>query len=365
MLSPTITKDQRTQSARQRLRTASSQTRSDVGAFLDHCPGELDIASAEDLELFYLAALLLRSQGRVEEVLASGEFGLHRRELIWATLATHLKSAGYELGKRYMPGWTNCDRLPEGVRYMEYFKEHPEAQCLSFRSARAIHATHHSSGRQVVLKIVCTRPGILGDEELEILQYLNSPELRKWSANAAVDLLDVVDFPSVSVENDLAGDFRIVVMPALDRVVISDCVIMAYALDLMRQAFKPFFILVVSVTGSYTSIRIRAAPLIVISPHRRDIARRNLMVSHSPAGPLFLLRIIDFGQSFRIDFDDSDPLGLVARNTTRSPWVGGQIDVDPESYSDPDSVHNPFKAEIYALGRTWQFFLSKNQCRRS
>ncbi|KZW00843.1 hypothetical protein EXIGLDRAFT_694806 [Exidia glandulosa HHB12029] len=331
MLSP-IPEKQRHEVARQKVRNAPEQAQKDMAALLA-CTAKVGVTRGEDVELFYLAALLLRAQDRVEEVLSSGEFKLHRCELIWAALAPHLKSAGYELSKRYMPGWTNHDQLPEGQSILEFSRARPETNGLGAFDSRAIHATRLAYSDQVVLKVVCTRPGTLGDEEVKILQYLNSPDLRNEPANAAVELLEVLDFPFIQSESELPSGFHVIVMPVLDSIGDFGA---RHTLDLMQQNFRA-----VAFLHSHGICH-------------RDIGPRNLMVQDVEPRPPFTLRIIDFGYSFRIEGDSARIV-----QSTRAPWVGGQVQAEPESDGDDTTLYNPFKTEMYSLAFTWCMLLDE------
>ncbi|KZV89116.1 hypothetical protein EXIGLDRAFT_721992 [Exidia glandulosa HHB12029] len=195
-------------------------------------------------------------------------------------------------------------------------------------------ATQISSGRQVMLKIVCTRPEYLGGEELDILQFLNDPALRSHPDNPAVELLDVLDLPTLPRGEQLASCFKIIVMPFLREVGFSICGDTRTVLDLMRQSF--------------TAIAFLHSHGIC----HRDIGRGNFMLSGDT--PSCRLHVIDFGQSFRLPIS-----GRALVQSIRGPWIGGQIQVHPESEYERGTLHDPFMAEVYALARMWELLFVK------
>ncbi|KZV85285.1 hypothetical protein EXIGLDRAFT_775711 [Exidia glandulosa HHB12029] len=198
---------------------ATEQTREDMSA-LFVCHG--DIESAAELELYSIATLWLRSQGRIDDVIA---YKLVKPELIWAALYPHLRSVGYDIHNRYAIGWTDRNGADK----------HPSTPWANY--SQTMPATQSSSGRKVMLKIMCTRPEYLGGEEMDILEFLNHPTLRRHPDNAAVDLLEVLDLPTLPHGERLAGHFKIIVMPFLRSLTFGDCFDTGSTLDLMRQAF--------------------------------------------------------------------------------------------------------------------------------
>ncbi|KZV84342.1 hypothetical protein EXIGLDRAFT_776677 [Exidia glandulosa HHB12029] len=93
-----------------RLGASTQQAHNDMVALLA-LPGE--VSPAEETELYYLAALILRSQDRLDDVLTSNNPRLHKCELIWTALEPHLRRHGCNLRirSRYAVGGTGHDSI--------------------------------------------------------------------------------------------------------------------------------------------------------------------------------------------------------------------------------------------------------------
>ncbi|EJD51002.1 hypothetical protein AURDEDRAFT_160143 [Auricularia subglabra TFB-10046 SS5] len=267
----------------------------------------------EQVELLHYAAILLREQGRVEEV--SKQETLRPREFIWAALYPHLRNAGYILPHRYAPfGHVQGSPVKPPGRF-----DRP----LSLLDCNVLPAIRADTGDRVVLKMTCSRQGSPCAHELEILRLLNTEPLRSHPDNAAIQLLDAVAFPPIQGQ-PRAADLHILVMPMLRILCVADCAINGFALHLMKQTFRT------------------VAFLHSIGICHRDIGRGNLMMASTESIP-YQLRLIDFGYSQQFDISGGSP---------SVQWIAGQIP-PPEVVEDHDVHYDPFKAEIFALSETW------------
>ncbi|KAG8897436.1 hypothetical protein FRB99_008153 [Tulasnella sp. 403] len=118
-------------------------------------------------------------------------------EILWAERYDFLLAKGYRLRPRYRPGWKASWLDKPGVSLMKFEDR------ITNLSQHTLDAERVSDGRPVFLKYV---PKI--SPEIEIGQYLSSPELQKDPRNHACPLLDVL-------ENENDPEHVILVIPLL------------------------------------------------------------------------------------------------------------------------------------------------------
>ncbi len=125
--------------------------------------------------------------------------GLLRSETWWRDRYFDLETKGYRLRRRYHPDWEPSWKKsgkemfdtedgqfdPVSILYLVYLAVQPD----NFVQLRAsMDAVRIEDGRQVMLKKVPER----SPNELEIIGWFSSPELREDPRNHCVPLLDVV-----------------------------------------------------------------------------------------------------------------------------------------------------------------------------
>ncbi|QRV72162.1 Tyrosine kinase specific for activated [Ceratobasidium sp. AG-Ba] len=107
----------------------------------------------------------------------------------WVSYQPYLLSKGYQLRPRYRQGWVPSWRT-SGKRIHEC-EDRGDTLALNI-----LDATRLSDNRQVAIKILIPSPHDRnGAEEVEILQYFSSDELKSDPANHAVPCLDTFPIP--------------------------------------------------------------------------------------------------------------------------------------------------------------------------
>ncbi|PPQ93339.1 hypothetical protein CVT25_014468 [Psilocybe cyanescens] len=122
----------------------------------------------------------------------------------WVELQPLLLEHGYQLRPRYHPNWKPSWKGP--WNFYKHMCDCPD--WIGLRRPNLIDAIRMKDGAKVVIKQV-----ILEYDNVPILQYLNSAEMRKDSRNNAVPLLDVIPLPG-KAEDD-SKHYMLLVMPML------------------------------------------------------------------------------------------------------------------------------------------------------
>ncbi|OSD03660.1 hypothetical protein PYCCODRAFT_1490426 [Trametes coccinea BRFM310] len=123
-----------------------------------------------------------RAQPPNEDLFAS----LSTEELYWIARQEFLEDYGYMLRPRFRPGWVPSWKGKSASAV--YTAE--DAYCLPFRS-NVVDATRMSDGALVYIKRTPS-----DSQELKILEYLSSAEMRRDPRNHCVPLLDVLCDPA-------------------------------------------------------------------------------------------------------------------------------------------------------------------------
>ncbi|KAI0060102.1 hypothetical protein BV25DRAFT_1839864 [Artomyces pyxidatus] len=273
------------------------------------------------------------SDGHIEDV--NEPYGLRELERGWQFLQPFIHENGYVLRPRYWPGWKGSwvgnDLNP-----------------LACEDSIVV----------VILKIHTPLNGP-DNEEIEILRYLSSSELASDPRNHCVPLLDVLE---VEGHSPVLRGVRIAVLP------------------LFRDWYEPRFNMVVEAL-SFIKQMLEGLDFM----HAHDVAHRNIIsrnilmdasalypqgfhgafnmnTSHrvSEAGLLHHTRLevpvkyyfIDFGTSVR--FPNAPERRLVSQK-----HGSGTDFVLPELRENGQALYDPFKADVYALGRLLDHFFYK------
>ncbi|KAH9478490.1 hypothetical protein JR316_0008945 [Psilocybe cubensis] len=126
-------------------------------------------------------------------------------EVDWVKLQPFLKKNGYKLRPRYHPNWK-----PPWTRFWNLNKDMSDYSDWLWTSVpKLIDAVRVRDGAKVVLKRV-----VLAEDNVEILQFLNTPKMREDSRNNTVPLLDVLLLPNDS-GLETSSPSALLVMPML------------------------------------------------------------------------------------------------------------------------------------------------------
>ncbi|KAH9478481.1 hypothetical protein JR316_0008936 [Psilocybe cubensis] len=108
-------------------------------------------------------------------------------EARWVEIYPFLLQHGYMLRPRYHPNWK-----PPWNRPWNFFKDLFDfPDFISYQKYNLMDATRISDGARVVMKQV-----FLEEDNVPLLEYLNSPEMRADPRNNTVPLLEVIPLPS-------------------------------------------------------------------------------------------------------------------------------------------------------------------------
>ncbi|RDB27936.1 hypothetical protein Hypma_002163 [Hypsizygus marmoreus] len=250
----------------------------------------------------------------------------------WAALRPFLASRGYRLRPRYqpdwIPSWTNYPGPIDNLRVFEDALTPPRSNLMD--------AVRERDGLKVVLKCVD-----IPTEEIELAQYLNSPQLLSDPRNRSVRILEIIPLPDDKTR-------ALIVMPLL----------------------LPFSILPFRRVGEFAeAVSQFLQGLEFMHEHKiahRDACFYNLMMDGSrivPRGFHFLNPWTHDGvnrkgfewrdrwsvrpvQYYFIDFGLSHRYPSSAQNI-KDTGIFGQDDVPEHSLETP---YDPFKSDVYQLG---------------
>ncbi|PBK68602.1 hypothetical protein ARMSODRAFT_937159 [Armillaria solidipes] len=251
-------------------------------------------------------------------------------EIFWVTLQPFLASCGYTLRPRYQADWAPSWQSNPKPRKFGVFYE--DEHIIHYGHWRIIDATRISDGCKVVLKVV--QRFLPDDFELEIIQFLSSAELKDDPRNRAIPLLDIIQ-PS-------GENWVLIVMPMFHPFASPNfhCIIISESLEFMHS----------------------------LNIAHRDISINNVLMDHRcviPNGFHFAMDDSHDGVTrglctelrcrvapvnyYYIDFefDQRFPEGI--EKATVSGIVGQRV---PEMKISDDVPYNPFKADVYQLGKT-------------
>ncbi|EIW62121.1 uncharacterized protein TRAVEDRAFT_44951 [Trametes versicolor FP-101664 SS1] len=251
-------------------------------------------------------------------------------EMYWRDHQVFLEAQGYMLRHRYQPDWTPSWR---GKRPQDALKAE-DAFALKLRTS-VIDATRISDGTLVYIKRTRT-----DSQELQIVAYLNSDELRQDPRNHCIPLLDVLQDPS-------APDTSFMVMPFLRYIDSPPMERVEDVLDCFDQVLEG---------------------LVFIHDHgvaHRDCAYKNVMMDAAalfPRGfhPVLQLSLPDISSDAPVLSRAAVPInyyyidfGISTRFTPDSPskLVVGSWGLDWEPPELSETVpYDPFKLDVFLIG---------------
>ncbi|OJT09372.1 hypothetical protein TRAPUB_14154 [Trametes pubescens] len=269
-------------------------------------------------------------------------------EVYWKDHQGFFEARGYMLRPRYRPGWTPSWRgkAPEAVLDCE------DSFSLPLRT-KVMDAKRISDGSLVYIK---RTPA--DSQELQILAYLNSEELRQDPRNHCITLLEVLRDPS-------DPDIAFMVMPFMKYIDSPPMERVEDVLDCLDQILEVSTVLAVLTRRSLTS---SLQGLVFIHDQgvaHRDCAYKNIMMDASAlfpqgfhpviqsllpdaSGEAYALSratvpirycFIDFGISSRFAPDASSRLVVGSLGLDREP---------PEL--SPTMPYDPFKLDVFLIG---------------
>ncbi|KAL1946975.1 hypothetical protein VTO73DRAFT_15079 [Trametes versicolor] len=251
-------------------------------------------------------------------------------EIYWRDHQEFLEAHGYMLRARYQPGWTPSWRgKPE-----ETILDSEDAFSLPLRT-KVMDATRISDGTLVYIK---RTP--VGSEELQILSYLNSEELRQDPRNHCIALLDVLrDTADPNIAFMVMPFMKYIDSPPMERV--------EDVLDCFDQILEGLGFIhdhgVAHRDCAYKNIMMEASALFprgfhpVIQSLLPDISGEAHPLSR--AGVPINYYFIDFGISSRFAPDATSRL------------VVGSSGLDQEPPELSDTVpYDPFKLDVLIIG---------------
>ncbi|KAL1937550.1 hypothetical protein VTO73DRAFT_13045 [Trametes versicolor] len=251
-------------------------------------------------------------------------------EVYWRDRQRFLESQGYMLRPRYRPDWTPSWRgkPPDAVLDAE------DAFALKLRIS-VMDATRISDGLLVYVKRTPT-----DSQELQILSYLNSNEVRQDPRNRCVPLLDVLRDPSTPETSFMVMPFlRYIDIPPMER--IED------VLDCFDQVLEGLVFMhdhgVAHRDCAYKNVMMDASALYprgfhpILQASLPDISSDAPVLSRAAAPVNYYF--IDFGISTR--FTSDAPSRLVVGS-----WG---LDGEPPELSET-VPYDPFKLDVFLIG---------------
>ncbi|KAI0369571.1 hypothetical protein BV20DRAFT_1020643 [Pilatotrama ljubarskyi] len=255
---------------------------------------------------------------------------LTTEERYWRDRQEFLESRGYTLRPRYKPDWT-----PSWTGKGEFaWVRAEDAQALPWRSS-VIDATRMSDGTLVYLKRVPS-----DSQELQILSYLSSEDMRRDPRNHCVPLLDVI-------RDDSQPNTSFIVMPFLRYIDSPSFELVEDILDCLDQILEGLVFLhdhgVAHRDCAFKNIMMDASELYprgfhpIADTRLPDVSERAPVLSRSSVAVKYYF--IDFGISTRFTTDDEPRL------------VTGQLALDREAPELSDDVpYDPFKLDVFFIG---------------
>ncbi|KII90098.1 hypothetical protein PLICRDRAFT_138550 [Plicaturopsis crispa FD-325 SS-3] len=278
------------------------------------------------------------SDSESETSLSPTSYDLTPAEEVWRSFCPHLARLGYDLRPRYRPGWvpswTGTQRDPRDCE--DSYKQMYD---------RCLDAVRISDGAPVYLKLV-EKDGSF--DETGIHQYLDSSELRRDPRNHTVPIIEIID--------TISNTFAIVVMPMLRIWDDPPFLTLGEVCSFVQQFLEGVEFMhshnVAHRDLSVHNILVDATKLIpngfnpLINTYGIRYPKRRIFQesswkrsSRTCVSPKYY--IIDFGVSTR--FPSSEERHLVK-------WQGGRGFLLPECRPGPDTLYDPFKGDIHALG---------------
>ncbi|KAJ8481569.1 hypothetical protein ONZ51_g5906 [Trametes cubensis] len=255
---------------------------------------------------------------------------LSAEEVYWRDRQELLESRGYMLRPRYRPDWIPSWRgKPRNAMFQA-----EDGYRLPFRTS-VIDATRMSDGKLVYVKRIDKN-----SQELQIISFLSSEEMRRDPRNHCVPLLDTIPDPS-------DPNTAYIVMPFLRYVDSPGFVLVDDVLECLDQVLEGLVFIhdhgIAHRDCAYKNIMMDASS---IFPHGfHPIARTKLPDVSGPAPVLprtsaVRYYLIDFGISTR--FTDTD-------NSSRMVVGTLGLDREPPELSD-DVPYDPFKLDVFLIG---------------
>ncbi|KAK0202030.1 kinase-like domain-containing protein [Desarmillaria ectypa] len=254
---------------------------------------------------------------------------LDSSEIFWRDIQPWLQSRGYQLRRRYRPGWVPAWKLRKTSLFWWEFEDSIKAHHPSVMDAKRI-----SDEKPVMLKriLVSQHP-----HEVEVAKYLSSISDAKNHSNT---LLDVLTLPGDE-------DVKIFVMPLLRRFDDPPFDTIGEVVEFLRQIFEGLQFL------HHQNIAHRDVGVFNIlmdgsmfpdgyhpacQSRTPDFKHKARFVSRTSSSPRYFL--IDFGLSIR--FNDSEKHLAVP--------IRGADKTVPEFKEHPGALYDPFPTDIYYLG---------------
>ncbi|KAG8921054.1 hypothetical protein FRC02_000471 [Tulasnella sp. 418] len=258
----------------------------------------------------------------------------------WSKRYKFLEGKGYLLRPRYRPDWKPT-WISESGEVDTKARLDAEDHVMSWYDF-LLDAKRLEDGTPVMLKRVkSTSP------EIPIGRYVSSPELRDIERNHCIPLLDVLEDP-------LDLHYSILVLPLLRRIELPPVKTVGECADFIRQTLEG---------------------LVFLHEHEiahRDCAKGNIMMDARrifpdgwhPMDPVYLPNLKPAGEGlsrtetggvryYFIDF------GLATRGESLVLGKDGQ-ERAPELETGDETLYDPFKLDIYILGKTFEEYIVKD-----
>ncbi|KAI9063419.1 hypothetical protein FKP32DRAFT_1572053 [Trametes sanguinea] len=255
---------------------------------------------------------------------------LSSEEVYWRDRQGFLESRGYALRPRYRPDWSPSWRgKPRGAVFTA-----EDGYSLPFRTS-VIDATRVSDGKLVYIKRISS-----DSQELRILSFLSSEDMRRDPRNHCVPILDVLQDPS-------EPETSYIVMPFLRYIRSPEFQLIDDILEFLDQALQGLVFIhdqgVAHRDCAYKNIMMDASAMY---PHGFHPIVKTLLPDVSGPAPVVSRTFvpvqyyyIDFGISTW--FTDSDAPRLVV----------GTLGLDREPPELSDTVpYDPFKLDVFLIG---------------
>ncbi|KAG8923630.1 hypothetical protein FRC02_011026 [Tulasnella sp. 418] len=257
-------------------------------------------------------------------------------EKAWVKRYQFLEESGYRLRPRYRPGWTPS-WVHDGV---EDTKARWKAEdSISMWRPAILDAERIKDGRIVILK-----QAKANTPEIEIGQYVSSPELRDEESNHCMPLLDVLTNPE-------EPEHVILVIPLLRHIEIPMPLTVSECVDFVQQALEGLNYMhskgIAHRDCAISNIMMDARRMFPEGWHAMDVTR-------FPSGEIKLSKNVTRTGAGGVRYYFVD-FGLASKGEELVTGIDGQ-ERAPE-HSQPDKPYSPFKLDIYMLGMTFKRYI--------
>ncbi|EIM86823.1 kinase-like protein [Stereum hirsutum FP-91666 SS1] len=269
------------------------------------------------------------------------QFTLSAPERQWVHIQPWLDSQGYLLRPRFRQGWTPSWPKSAMTNPLRLESRHEDAiQHDGMYASVIMDAVRKVDGRRVLLK---RSPQPCDGHDIEILTYLSSEELSQNSRNHALPLLDTLT----------TSDSVFTVFPLLRDLSLSDFDTLGEGIDFMDQTLDGLAFLhehrIAHRDCSMSNFVMDPGKMYPRGFHpdhvMRDARGRSLanVRTRTQAGGVKYF-FIDFGESMRFG-ENEEPLVSVIRKASI---------FAPEMEDESVLLYDAYKADIYALGMTFE-----------